>query len=153
MISIDLVDRALAQWKQHVLTISRLHQSNDDYHAAAMKFVDELYAYDEAHVLFKPTMAKEQYVRDSKAGAISYFVGADPLFPEDTGFALKNWKNIHFSIKKYVINGEMLSWMGETQFEDKTQHITRVHSTFVWIRYHYAEQTKIMLHHSSLIVD
>jgi hypothetical protein len=29
--------------------------------------------------------------RTARRGAISYFVGSDPEFPEDTGFALKRW--------------------------------------------------------------
>lgn len=153
MVSIELVDCALEQWKSYVLTISHLYQSNQDYQTEAMNFVNELYAYDEAHVLFKPTMAKKQYVRDSKAGALSYFIGSDSQFPEDSGFALKDWEKIEFLRKKYVINGAMLSWMGETKFENKEHHVTKVHSTFVWVKSQFTEQAKIILHHSSLIVD
>jgi len=41
-------------------------------------------------VLFKPTLpVNPQTFRATRAGALAYFVGGDPSFPKDKGFALK----------------------------------------------------------------
>jgi len=48
------------------------------------------YAYRMGAVLFKPTLpVNPQTFRATRAGALAYFVGGDPSFPKDKGFALK----------------------------------------------------------------
>ncbi|MFM5942264.1 MAG: hypothetical protein ACKO9G_02580, partial [Dolichospermum sp.] len=59
----------------------------------AEKVIDELYAYQWGLVLFKPTLTTgDQTFRTTHKGALSYFVGGDSSFPQDTGFALKGWR-------------------------------------------------------------
>ena len=54
--------------------------------------IDDLYDYAEGQVFFKPTLAfGPRTFRPTKEGALAYFVGGNPNFPEDTGFALKGW--------------------------------------------------------------
>ena len=43
-------------------------------------------------VFFKPTLAfGENTFRNDKKGALAYFVGEDPNYPDDKGFALTPW--------------------------------------------------------------
>ena len=51
-------------------------------------------------VLFKPTLASETQFRFTKKAALSYFLGGDPDFTEDIGFALMHWQTIRFENKK-----------------------------------------------------
>jgi hypothetical protein len=60
--------------------------------ALAEKVIDSAYGYQMGAVLFKPTLTTNpQTFRTTRAGALAYFVGGDPAFPKDTGFALKGW--------------------------------------------------------------
>ena len=48
-------------------------------------------------MFFKPTLAYgANAFRSTKKGALSYFIGGDPDFPEDTGFALKRWVKVRY---------------------------------------------------------
>ena len=48
-------------------------------------------------MFFKPTLAYgANAFRSTKKGALSYFIGGDPDFAEDTGFALKRWVKVRY---------------------------------------------------------
>jgi hypothetical protein len=48
-----------------------------------------LIIYDNGTVLFKPTLTfGDQTFRLDKEGAAAYFIGGNPKYPNDTGFAL-----------------------------------------------------------------
>ena len=80
-----------------------LIQISDDYtksgfekaRTTAAAIIDAAYGYNMGPVLFKPTLTSSpQTFRTTREGALSYFVGGDPKYPKDTGFALKGWKVI-----------------------------------------------------------
>ena len=52
-------------------------------------------------MLFKPTLAAVDQFRSTLDSALSYFVGQNPSFPEDNGFAIKPWSKVRW--KNYGI--------------------------------------------------
>ena len=60
--------------------------------AFAVQVLTDAYDYENGKVFFKPTLAfGANTFRNTKEGALSYFVGGNPKFPEDKGFALTPW--------------------------------------------------------------
>ena len=78
-----------------LLKIGFIHKENGDYINEASNFINRLYDFNNGNVLFKPTLASQQQFRLNKA-ALSYFIGGNKDFDEDTGFALKGWKSVRF---------------------------------------------------------
>lgn len=93
----DAVNAAQTAWCDGLVTIGRVYGEGGDYKAAASRLLDELYDYKDGTVFFKPTLAfGANAFRSTKDGALSYFVGGNPNFPEDTGFALKRWVKVRY---------------------------------------------------------
>ncbi|HSI45181.1 MAG TPA: hypothetical protein VK950_03300, partial [Methylophilus sp.] len=92
IITYDEVNAAQQAWCDALVKIGQLKESGGDYKAYAKQVLSEAYNYDHGKVFFKPTMASgNQTFRNDKKGALSYFVGGDPEYPNDKGFALKPW--------------------------------------------------------------
>ena len=91
-------------WCNGLLAISKAY-STGGFAAAetlARKVLDQAYGYQYGAVAFKPTLAQyPQTFRGTKAGALAYFVGGNPSFPNDKGFAIKPWQKC--SIRNQVI--------------------------------------------------
>ncbi|MBD1211510.1 MAG: hypothetical protein H9534_01910, partial [Dolichospermum circinale Clear-D4] len=86
----------------------------------AEKVIDELYAYQWGLVLFKPTLTTgDQTFRTTHKGALSYFVGGDSSFPQDTGFALKGWRKVEIRNAGIFIDGNTATTMGNVDITDK----------------------------------
>ena len=100
-------------------------------------------------MLFKPTLA--DVIRTDRAGARSYFVGENPLFPKDRGFLKHGWKLVNFnSVAGPIANPGGLGYrdMGHYTFVDIDDTTTSADYTFI---YHKLEnRVLISLHHSSL---
>ncbi|MFM6100913.1 MAG: hypothetical protein ACKPCG_22680, partial [Dolichospermum sp.] len=93
----------------------------------AEKVIDELYAYQWGLVLFKPTLTTgDQTFRTTHKGALSYFVGGDSSFPQDTGFALKGWRKVEIRNAGIFIVGNTATTMGNVSITDKTGKVTTV---------------------------
>ena len=93
----DVVNAAQTAWCDALVTIGRVYSERGDYRAVASRLIDELYDYKEGTVFFKPTLAfGANAFRSTKDAALSYFVGGNPKFPEDTGFALKRWVKVRY---------------------------------------------------------
>ena len=93
-ISESEVQAAQQAWCKALVDISAAHTNSGQAAAKALaeKVIDAAYGYQMGAVLFKPTLTvNPQTFRTTRAGALSYFVGGDPAFPKDTGFALKGW--------------------------------------------------------------
>ena len=61
--------------------------------SVAGNMIDKLYFYDFGEVLFKPTLSGgSQTFRPTKEGALSYFVGHNSSYPNDSGFGIKFWR-------------------------------------------------------------
>ncbi|MFN7201381.1 MAG: hypothetical protein ACK5VD_04170 [Aphanizomenon sp.] len=116
----------------------------------AEKVIDELYAYQWGLVLFKPTLTTgDQTFRTTHKGALSYFVGGDSSFPQDTGFALKGWRKVEIRNAGIFIVGNTATTMGNVSITDKTGKVTTVDKTWQFIRGNNGK-LRIILHHSSL---
>ncbi len=118
--------------------------------ALAAKVIDEAYGYQFGPVLFKPTLTVvPQTFRTTRAGALAYFVGGDPAFPMDKGFALKGWRKVDIKNAAIFISGNTATTMGNVSFTDKDSKITTVDKTWQFLKDDNGK-LRIILHHSSL---
>jgi hypothetical protein len=85
------VNAAQQAWCDGLVQIGKVYKDGGDYKAVASKLLDDLYDFKDGRVFFRPTLAATPPFRTTKAGALAYFVGGDPDFPADKGFALKPW--------------------------------------------------------------
>ena len=125
-------------------------------HAAAKKLageiIDSAYGYNLGKVLFKPTLANgegEQTFRTSRDGAVSYFVGGDPKFAQDSGFALKGWRSFEIDNAGILITGNSATSMGHVTVIDAKGNRTTVDKTWGYVRGPDGK-LRIVVHHSSL---
>jgi hypothetical protein len=92
IITYDEVNAAQQAWCDALVKIGKLKEEGGDYRAYAMQVLSDAYNYDHGKVFFKPTLAfGDQTFRNDKKGALAYFVGGDPDYPNDKGFALTPW--------------------------------------------------------------
>jgi len=83
-------------WGEGIIEIGRIYSAGRDYREAAADHISEFYAYDLSIVLFKPTLASVEQFRPTFDGALSYFVGGNPSYPEDKGFAITPWSAVRW---------------------------------------------------------
>lgn len=92
IITYDEVNAAQQAWCDALVKIGKLKEEGGDYKAFAEQVLTDAYNYDQGKVFFKPTLAfGDQTFRNDKKGALAYFVGGDPDYPNDKGFALTPW--------------------------------------------------------------
>ena len=96
--------KALNDWGEGVIAISRVYEDDGlaSARAIAEQTLDRLYGFELGPVLFKPTLSGgPQTFRLTKIGALSYFIGNDPEYPNDSGFGIKFCEHIcHFKVTK-----------------------------------------------------
>ncbi len=148
-ISQQQVERAQQTWGEGVVAIGKAHTAGQDYRAVATDHVDTLYAFDKGEVLFKPTKAADQQFRLTRQSAISYFVGGDSDFSEDTGFALQPWTNVRFDNAAIYLQDNYAVAMGNYFFKTTAGDEVKVEYTFGYLLDEKG-QLRINLHHSSL---
>jgi hypothetical protein len=118
--------------------------------ATAAQVIDQAYGYQYGPVAFKPTLASgEQTFRTTREGALAYFVGNNPNFPQDKGFALKPWRSCRIVNQVIQLNGSSATTMGNVIFTDATGSATSVDKTWNFVK-ETDGSVRIMLHHSSL---
>jgi hypothetical protein len=149
---ITVADLEAAQkgWCAALVAISKTHREGGDAKALAETVIDGAYNYAQAPVLFKPTLAHgEQTFRTTREGALAYFVGGNPAFPGDTGFALKPWAAARPVNAATYIEGNLGITMGHVVFTDTSGNETKVEKTWVFRR---GEDGKlyIVLHKSTI---
>ena len=127
-----------------------MHDTGEDAKSFAEKVLSEAYDYDNGTVCFSPTLTygKDTF-RGTKEGALSYFVGGNPNFPTDKGFALKPWVKAHYDNGTIQIHGYIAIAQQNFHFIAKDGSKVMVDKTF---GYRKGEDGKlrIILHHSSL---
>jgi hypothetical protein len=111
----------------------------------------ELYDFGtpEEPLLFKPTLA--DVIRLDRAGALSYFLGGDPNYPNDIGFLSRGWRRVEFqSAAGPILKAGGLGYkdMGHYTFVDGDGNSTRADYTFAYHKLN--GRVLISLHHSSL---
>ena len=97
IITYDEVNAAEQAWCDAPIKIGKIKEEGGDYKAFANQVLSDAYNYDFGKVFFKPTLAfGEQTFRNNKKGALAYFVGGAPDYPNDKGFALKPWTKVTY---------------------------------------------------------
>jgi hypothetical protein len=88
----DEVNKAQDAWCEGLVGISKAYRDKLDYEELANNFLDRLYDFEKGRVFFRPTLAMApQNFRTTRAGALAYFIGENPEFPNDKGFAKLPW--------------------------------------------------------------
>ena len=136
------------KWAVGVIDIGKKFLEKKDYSSCAEIFLDTLYAFNLGDVLFKPTLVSEIQFRLTKKAALSYFIGGDPDFTEDTGFALMNWETIRFENKRIHIEGDIAISMGN-YFMKRYNVETKVEYSLVYKKDNQGN-LRIILHDSHL---
>jgi hypothetical protein len=133
------VNAAQQAWCDGLVEISKTHKTGGDYKAVATRVIDDLYDYDKGKVFFKPTLATgKNTFRPTREGALSYFVGGNKNFPEDSGFALKDWTKVRYDNNAaengIQIHGEIAITMGNVYFTNGKGEEVIVDKTFAFRR-------------------
>lgn len=149
MITRAEIEQAQQRWGEGVVHIGQVHIEGGDVQAAAAEHVDELYGYGMGVVLFKPTKVAKQPFRLTREGAISYFVGGNPDFPEDHGFALQPWSAVCFKSEGMRLRGDSAIDAGHYYFTGPDGIEVEVEYTFEYERDDEGS-LRIVAHHSSL---
>ena len=137
-------------WGIGIIGIGVAYESGGDYEAAAKEHIEKFYGYDQGKVLFKPTLAAEKQFRNSFDGALSYFIGENPSFPEDNGFALRPWKDVRWENAGIInSNSDLAIAMGNYYFTDKEGVVSKVEYTFAYKKDANGD-LKIVAHKSAL---
>ena len=139
-------------WGDALVAISTANdkQGQPAAKALAEKVIDAAYGYQMGAVLFKPTLTvAPQTFRTTRAGALAYFVGGDPAFPKDTGFALKGWTKVEIKNFGIFIAGDSATTMGNVMITGKDGKVTTVDKSWKFVKDD-AGKLRIVLHHSSL---
>jgi hypothetical protein len=156
-----IVNRAISEkevldaqkaWGEALVAISTTYDTKGQAAAKALaeKVIDEAYGYQFGTVLFKPTLTlAPQTFRTTRAGALAYFVGGDPAFPMDKGFALRGWRKVEIKNAGIFITGNTATTMGNVMLTDKQGKTTTVDKTWQFIKDDRGK-LRIILHHSSL---
>lgn len=138
IITYDEVNAAQQAWCDALVKIGKLKEEGGDYKAFAEQVLSEAYNYDHGKVFFKPTLAYgAQTFRNDKKGALAYFVGGDPDYPNDKGFALKPWVKARYdnageNNEGIQIYGSVAITMGNVWVTDKDGNEVMVDKTWVF---------------------
>ena len=133
------VNAAQQAWCDGLVNVAQIHARGGDAKAAAAKMIDDLYDYADGKVFFKPTLAYgPRTFRPTREGALAYFVGGNPNFPEDTGFALKGWTKARYDNNAaengIQIHGDIAITMGNVYVTGPDGKEVMVDKTFVFRR-------------------
>ena len=144
--------KARTAWGDGLIAISKAYDESgiEGVRAIAGDLLDALYGFEFGPVLFKPTLSGgAQTFRTDRTGTLSYFIGDNSDFPQDTGFALKSWREVVSETSSFFIEGDVAMWMGWVTFTSKDGDVVKVDKSFGYRR---AEDgsLKLVLHHSSL---
>lgn len=155
IVTYEEVNAAQQAWCDALVKIGQLKEEGGDYKAYAEKVLSDAYNYDSGKVFFKPTLAYgAQTFRNTKKGALAYFVGGDPDYPNDKGFALNPWVKARFDNageknEGIQIYGSVAITMGNVWVTGKDGKEVMVDKTWVFKK---GEDGKlrIIVHKSSL---
>ena len=152
MITNDEVLRAQQGWGEALVKIATIYDEKgfEAAKAEAEAVIDGAYGYNIAPVLFKPTLTTgDQVFRTTREGALSYFVGGNPKYPNDGGFAIKGWRKCEIENSAIFLDGNTGTSVGNVIITDKNGDVTKVDKTWTFLKD--ADGTvRIMAHHSSL---
>jgi len=147
----DEVLEAQRTWGEGIVAIGKVFTESGDYKARATEHINSLYAYSmpSQQVLFKPTLAAQTPFRSDFESALSYFVGGNPSYAEDKGFAIKPYTAVRWENGTIITQGTSALAMGHYFFTNTDGSEVKVEYTFGYIRDDQGN-LRINLHHSSL---
>ena len=146
------LDQARRDWGLGILNISEAYESSGIGKAreVANEFLDNLYGFEFGPVLFKPTLSGgSKTFRPSKEGALSYFIGENPNYPNDTGFGIKYWRKVDSDTSAIFIEENVAMWIGWVTLVNNIGDEVKVDKSWGY-RKDDNGRLKIVLHHSSL---
>ena len=145
------VKQAQKDWATGIIAIGKAYANKKDYKKVCRDMITKLYSYNYGKkiVMFKPTLASANPFRPTMKGAISYFVGHNPRFEEDSGFALNRWKNIIFNNDEMFIHNDIAIVMGEGTLYNYRNNKVSVEYTLGYIKTK-SGSLKLFLQHFSL---
>ena len=155
IITYDEVNAAQQAWCDALVKIGKLKEDGGDYKVFAEQVLSDAYNYDNGKVFFKPTLAYgEQTFRNEKKGALAYFIGGDPAYPNDKGFALTPWVKARYDNagdknEGIQIYGPVAITMGNVWVTGKDGKEVMVDKTWVFKKGKDGK-LKIIVHKSSL---
>jgi hypothetical protein len=138
IITYDEVNAAQQAWCDALVKIGKLKEEGGDYKSFAEQVLSTAYNYDSGKVFFKPTLAYgDQTFRNDKKGALAYFIGGDPEYPNDKGFALTPWVKARYDNageknEGIQIYGSVAITMGNVWVTDKNGNEVMVDKTWVF---------------------
>ena len=138
VVTYDEVNAAQQAWCDALVKIGQLKKEGGDYRSFADKVLSENYNYDYGKVFFKPTLAYgAQTFRNDKKGALAYFIGGDPDYPNDKGFALNPWVKARYDNagdgnQGIQIYGSVAITMGNVWVTDEAGKEVMVDKTWVF---------------------
>ncbi len=147
-ISIDEVKATQDKWGAGIVKIGEVFTNGGNYEKAALDHIMDLYDYEKGTVLFKPTLAAVQPFRPTVEGALSYFVGGNSRFSEDSGFAIKPWTKVRFDNHNIITYGMKAIAMGHYYFTTTSGEEVKVEYTLGFIKR--GNEIKITIQDSSL---
>lgn len=138
------------RWCDLLLDASQTQAAGGDAGSAVDRLLSEVYAFDECQVMIKPTLGFGDHTfRTTRAEARSYFLGNDPGFPEDVGFATLPWKAVRFENRGVLEQEEQVVVMANFWFERAEGGEVMVDKTLV-LRMFPDQKLRIVAHHSSI---
>ena len=154
-LTLDEVLAAQRGWCAALLAISDAYQQGG-FKAAKAKaegVIDAAYAYQYGPVAFKPTYSNGKGTfRDTRAGALAYFVGPDPSieeFGKDQGFATyRHWKSCEIIDDVVQLFGQTANTMGFVKIVDSKGGVAMPEKTWTFLK-NRDGNVRIVLHHSS----
>ncbi len=155
VITYDEVNAAQQAWCDALVKIGKLKDDGGDYKAFAEQVLSEAYNYDFGKVFFKPTLAYgDQTFRNDKKGALAYFIGGDPAYPNDKGFAMTPWVKARYDNageknEGIQIYGSVAITMGNVWVTSKDGKEVMVDKTWVF-RKGKDGKLRIIVHKSAL---
>ncbi len=155
IITYEEVNAAQQAWCDALVKIGKLKEEGGDYKAFAEQVLSDAYNYDQGKVFFKPTLAfGDQTFRNDKKGALAYFIGGDPAYPNDKGFALTPWVKARYdnageNNEGIQIYGSLAITMGNVWVTGKDGKEVMVDKTWVF-RKGKDGKLRIIVHKSAL---
>ena len=136
------------KWGAGVVKVGELKNNRVQCEEFTLDFLNNLYAFDEGQVIFKPTKCANEQFRPTKESALSYFIAGDNrACEEDKGFAIQPWTKVRFENAGFILEENRAIAMGNYFFTDLEGNEAKVEYTFGYKLIN--NELKIDLHHSS----
>lgn len=150
LFSEQMVFDSLQRWCDNVVLIGKIYSEGENFSEVAEKILSDFYDYDNGKVLFKPTLTfGEKTFRNTKEGALAYFIGGNKNFPDDKGFKLKPWVKVWFSDVDFILHENLAMVQCNVHFTAADNSNIFVNKSFVF-KICDDNKIRIILHHSSL---